>query len=98
MIMKHRLKHFRHTKQSKVILVLSLLVTAYWYFGKQLDIYSTKLMGAVFEILWLPMIILLFVLPIVSIGFFVKEKFNIRSFYLYSLLIGIGGILITLLM
>ena len=96
--MKQKTKHFRHTKQSKVILVLSMLVAAYWYFGKTLDVYNQKLMGAVFEILWLPMIILLFVLPIVSIGFFVKEKCNIRSFYLYSLLIGVGAILITILM
>lgn len=96
--MKQKAKHFRHTKQSKVVLVLSLLVAAYWYFGKTLNVYSQKLTGAFFEILWLPMIILLFTLPIVSIGFFVKDKFNIRSFYLYSLLIGVGAILITILM
>jgi hypothetical protein len=96
--MKQKAKHFRYTKQSKVILVLSMLVAAYWYFGKTLDVRNQKLLGAISEILWLPMIILLFVLPIVSIGFFVKDKFNIRSLYLYSLLIGVGAILITILM
>jgi hypothetical protein len=75
-----------------------MLVAAYWYFGKTLDVYIKKVLGAISEILWLPMIILLFVLPIVSIGFFVKDKFNIRSFYLYSLLIGVGAILITIFM
>ncbi|MES2328613.1 MAG: hypothetical protein V4539_03355 [Bacteroidota bacterium] len=96
--MKQHVKHFRHTKQSKIVLVLSILVAAYWYLGKTYNVYQTKVAGAVFEILWLPMIILLFALPIVSIGFFVKDKFNPRSFYLYSLLIGVGAILITMLM
>ncbi|MEO8172774.1 MAG: hypothetical protein ABI581_06810 [Sediminibacterium sp.] len=96
--MKQKVKHFRHTKQSKVILVLSVLVAAYWYLGKTLDVYGSKFTGAISEILWLPMIILLFVLPIVSIGFFIKEKFSIKSLYLYSLLIGAGAILITILM
>lgn len=96
--MKQETKHFRHTKQSKLILVLSILVAAYWYFGKTLDVHNQKFIGAVAEILWLPMIILLFALPIVSLGFFVKDKFNTRSFYLYSLLIGVGAILIAILM
>jgi hypothetical protein len=89
---------FRHTKQSKIVLFLSALVAAYWYIGKMMDVYHTKFVGVVFEILWLPMIILLFALPIASLGFFVKDKLNLRSFYLYSLLIGIAGILITVLM
>ena len=89
---------FRHTKQSKIVLPLSVLVALYWYLGKTVDVYHTKFAGALFEILWLPMIILLFALPIASLGFFVRDKFNLRSFYLYSLLIGIGTILITVLM
>lgn len=96
--MPHHAKNFRNRKQSKIVFMLSLLVAAYWYFGKAMDVYHIKILGTIFEILWLPMIILLFALPIVSIGFFVKDKFNIRSLYLYSLLVGAGAILITVVM
>jgi len=89
---------FRHTKQSKIVLPLSILVALYWWLGKTTDVYHMKFGGALFEILWLPMIILLFALPIASLGFFIKDKLNPRSFYLYSLLIGITTILITVLM
>ncbi len=88
---------FRHTKQSKIVLVLSVLVAIYWWLGKTSDVYHMKIGGALFEILWLPMIILLFALPIASLGFFVKDKFNLRSFYFYSLLIGVAAILIAVL-
>ncbi len=89
---------FRHTKQSKIVLPLSVLVALYWCLGKTTDVYHMKFVGALFEILWLPMIILLFALPIASLGFFVKDKCNPRSFYLYSLLIGVGTILVTVFM
>jgi hypothetical protein len=89
---------FRNRKQSKIVFLLSVFVAVYWWLGKTVDMYQTKFAGAIFEILWLPMIILLFALPIVSIGFFVKDKFNLWSLYLYSLLVGIGAILITVLM
>jgi len=88
---------FRHTKQSKIVLFLSVLVALYWWLGKTSDVYHMKFGGALFEILWLPMIILLFALPIASLGFFAKDKFNLRSFYFYSLLIGVAGILIAVL-
>ena len=91
-------KKFRQSKQSRIILGLSVLVAAYWYLGKLVDVHQSKIMGVVFEVLWLPMIILLFALPIVCIGFLVKDKFNLRSLYLYSLLIGAAAILITILM
>ena len=96
--MKHPVKHFRHTKQSRIVFVMSVLVAAYWYFAKSIDVYQSKFASAVFEILWLPMIILLFALPIASLGFFVKDKFNVRSYYLYSLLIGIAAVMVTVLM
>ena len=97
-------KHTKHShvshnkKQSRIVFLLSVLVAVYWWLGKIVDVYQNKFAGALFEILWLPMIILLFALPLVSIGFFVKDKFNLRSLYLYSLLVGAGAILITILM
>jgi hypothetical protein len=86
---------FRNKKQSRIVFLLSVFVAVYWWLGKTLDVYQTKLGGAIFEILWLPMIILLFALPIVCIGFFVKDKFNLWSLYLYSLLIGVGALIIV---
>ncbi len=96
--MPQHTKKFRNRKQSKIVFILSVLVAAYWYIGKAINVHQYKILDVVFEVLWLPMIILLFALPIVSLGFFVKDKFNMRSLYLYSLLVGAGAILITVFM
>jgi hypothetical protein len=52
-----------------------------------MNVYHFILVGVIYEILWLPMLIMLFLLPVVSMVFLFKEKFNIRSLYLHSVLI-----------
>jgi hypothetical protein len=87
---------FHPSRKSKIILSLSMVVALFWFFGHTLDVYRFKLVGAIFEILWLPMIILLFVLPILSVIFFIKEKYNLRSLYIYSFLALALAVLLTL--
>ena len=58
------------------------------------NVYTYKLTGALFEILWLPFMLLLLVLPVVSVVYWVKEQFNFKSLFFYSFLI----ILVTFLL
>jgi len=78
---------------AKVVFISSILVSFFWNFGQLVNVYHFAIVGAIFELLWLPMIALLIILPVVSFIYFVKEKFNLRSLYLYSFLI----ILVTIL-
>ena len=73
----------------KLILVCcTLAITAYWagtLFIK--NVYDFALVGAVYEILWLPMLASLVALPVLAFVFWVKERFSIKSVYPYLILL-----------
>ena len=71
----------------KKILAASIIVCAYWVTGNFINIYSTKLTGVIFEILWLPMLLLLFITPAVSFFFWAKSHFKFNSPYFFALLL-----------
>ena len=91
--MKENLIPFKNSRTSKIVFILSIIVVGYWWLGQVINEYSLALVGAIFELLWLPALAMLFVLPIISLIFLVKEKFNIRSFYIYTILINVTTIL-----
>lgn len=78
------------SKTSRVILLLSIILALFWYLAKTNDVYRNAAIGAFFEVLWLPMLLLLFALPVISLIFWRKEKFSGRSLYLYSFLISLS--------
>lgn len=81
----------------KIVFVLSILTSVFWCLGQFVNVYYFAVVGAIFEIVWLPMIALLIVLPILSFIYLVKEKFNLRSLYLYSFLIVLATVLFMIL-
>jgi hypothetical protein len=83
--MEEKQTPFKNSVLSRVILSISVSVALFWYSVQIANIYRFALVGAVFEILWLPFILLLIGLPIFSFIFFVKDKFNPKSLYLYSI-------------
>jgi len=91
--MKENLTPFKNSRIGKIVFILSIIVPGYWWMGHVINVYSFAFVGAIFEILWLPVLLMLFVLPIISLILLIKEKVNFRSLYLYSLLIGFATIL-----
>jgi hypothetical protein len=79
-----------------LVLVLSLFTHLFWWVVLYIirDVYKFPVAGVVFELLWLPMILLVFALPLVCVFFFIKKKMHPDKRYLYSLLITIGTILL----
>ena len=82
-----------------VIFLLSVLTFIYWFFVAYIiiDVYKIAIVGVVFEMLWLPMIIFVVLLPIASIIQLVKIKFTFKQLPLYSLLINCSTIVIFIL-
>src|SRR4026208_2243898 len=74
-------------KKSLLVFVLSVLIPLFWYLGQLINVYKYAWMGTLFEILWLPMLAALFILPVLSFILLVKNKFNPRSLYLYSFIV-----------
>ncbi len=74
-------------KNDKLILLLAILVAAFWILGSQINVYQVKIVGAIFEILWFPMLILFILLPLASIFYMVQNKFKFNNLYWLALII-----------
>lgn len=75
------------SRTKKIVISLSLLTALFWSLGQLINVYNYVIVGVVFEILWFPMLVLIIILPIISFIYWAKERFGIKSSYLYSLLI-----------
>lgn len=78
---------FHNSRNNKILFILSIATALYWFTGKFLNVYYFAFTGAVFELLWLFMLASVLILPIVSVLFFARDKLNLRSLALYSLLL-----------
>gem|GEM_PF-845461 len=78
------------------VLILSCLVLTFCLLGLYIDVYRFSFTGALFEFLWVPAILLIFIIPIFSFILWIRKKFSIRTLYLYSLIISVITILIIL--
>ena len=78
---------FRNSRESRSVLILSLIVSAFWFLAYLVDVYHFAVTGAIFELLWLPMIVMIFTLPVLSLFLWFKESFNLKSHYLHSMLV-----------
>lgn len=77
---------FKNTGTSKIVFLLSMIVFLFCFMGWSINVYHFPFIGAIFEIFWLPIILMTFSLPIFSLILWFKEKFNLGSFYFYSIL------------
>jgi hypothetical protein len=80
----------------KLIIALSILILSYWLLCKTIDVYKYTIIGVLSEILWFPMIAMLFLLPIINTYAIFKNK---NSLFLYfNLALNLITILIVFLM
>ncbi|KGO89027.1 hypothetical protein Q764_10530 [Flavobacterium suncheonense GH29-5 = DSM 17707] len=72
---------------AKLLFLLSVLLLAFWVIFGSIDVYQYAVVGAVYEILWFPFLLLFFTLPIINLVMYVKNKFSFKTIWLYALLI-----------
>lgn len=68
-------------KRGILMFVSSILVALFWFFANTINVYEYKVIGAIFEILWLPMMAMLAVVPLLCIFFWRKEQWHFRTLY-----------------
>ena len=76
-----------HTNLSKSIFFLSIEVSLFWILAGLINVYYFTIVGVIYEIGWLPNLILLFTLPLVSLYFLSKVNKKLTSLYFYSMVI-----------
>lgn len=87
--MIHQLVGLR--KKSALVFLLTLLVSIYWFVAQIVNVYRFPLAGAIYELLWLFMLVSLFVLPVISFINWYKIKFSPGSPDFYSFLISVAS-------
>ena len=80
-----------------VILSGSSLVLAFWLLVNQINVYEYKLVGIIYEILWLPFLLLVFVLPILTTFLILLRKLVKSKILFLALAIQVLLLLIQLL-
>lgn len=91
------MKNIAHNQVfANVVLIVSLFCSLYWA-GVFLieDVYAWALVGAVYEILWLPGLAVIYLLPVFILILAIVNKFKINSKYYIGL--GLLALIITLL-
>ena len=86
----------KNSHLSKIIFTLSIVVFGFWSAGQVIDVYRYPAVGSIFEILWLFMLLMLFILPIIALVFLIKEKFSFKSLYLYTIIVTVLLILLMI--
>lgn len=71
---------------ANIVLIISLLCSIYWI-GVFLikDVYAWVLVGAVYEILWLPNLAVIYLLPVFILILAIINRFKINSKYYIGL-------------
>jgi hypothetical protein len=87
---------FKNTGLSKIFFVLSIVIFGYWSLAQIIDLYRYEAVGAIFEIMWLFMLLGLFILPIIALILLIKEKFSFKSLYLYTIIVTVINILLMI--
>jgi len=65
---------FYRANTGKWLLAVSVIVSLFWVLSNSKDVYKIAGVGAVFEILWLPMLASIIVIPVLSIMILVRKN------------------------
>lgn len=94
--MPDRSASFKNSGINQVLFILSIITILYWLTAKSLNVYNHAIIGALFELLWLPMIVSVFIGPIFSIVLFVRDKYNLESLALYAVVLQVVALYILI--
>ena len=74
-------------KRGILMFASTFLVALFWFFANTINVYEYKVVGAFFEILWLPMMAMLAVVPLLFVVFWRSEQWHFRTLYPVCLLL-----------
>jgi len=79
----------------QAVFIASLCLVMYWLIGLYAvkSVYEFVLVGVLYEILWMPMLVLLAVLPVLSVMQIAKGTKSSRKIALSSLLLSLAAVL-----
>ncbi len=85
---------FKSVKNARLLFATSLLVIAFYFIGYIVlgDVYKYGAVGAIYEFLWLPMLLCLVVIPAVGVLMMINNNGKSRVYAALAILSIIGAI------
>lgn len=80
----------------RILFLLSLLSVIYWLVANSINVYQYAIVGALFELTSIIMLITLLAVPILSLYYWYKEKFNLKSLNIYTMVISVVALLLLM--
>jgi hypothetical protein len=74
-------------KAGKIPFLLSILILIFWAIAKNTNVYTFKITGSIFEMLWLPMVVLYVFTPLSAACFWRVEKYTVKSFNFLAMVV-----------
>ena len=87
----------KYPLKSLLIFSLSIFTFMFIVFANMINLYQYKITGAIFEMLWLPVLALAVALPIYILFLFVKNKYRFGPLHLFSLFVVVTAIVFMFL-
>lgn len=84
------------TNWFSILLLVNFFAVTFWIVSQNVDVYRYAIVGAIFELFWLPIIASLLLMPFVSIFFWYKDKFKKKSKFVYLLFVSLLSIILAL--
>ena len=78
---------YKELKRSRGLFIAAVIVSAFWFFISVFKFLGNPTIAEVIQFLWLPMLIILFIIPIVCLLLLLRKKFNPKSYYFYALIV-----------
>ena len=82
-------------KKEKTVFAISTVLLLFWVLGRTLDLQMYKIVGSIFAFLWIPMVIMLFILPVINLTMLIKHGINVKAYWIYGILV--NGLTLLLL-
>lgn len=85
--MKKQVQTAEFILYNRAFFIVCVAVVFYWL-GLSLlnDVYAYAIVGVIYELLWLPMIVMIFTLPPLGLFLFWKTGFSFRSLPIYGVI------------
>jgi hypothetical protein len=71
----------KNIRAGKIMLIVSICMPLIIIYASIFNVYDYALIGAVYELVWLPLIGMLFILPVITFIYWSKDKFRFMSVY-----------------
>jgi hypothetical protein len=81
----------------KALFYLSVITIIYWAIVVYTDVYKFAIVGVIYELLWLPLLASVFIIPVISFIQIISAKpINLKLTQLYTFLISLLTILLAI--